>query len=379
MKKLYLEQFERSLAYHFSEFMDYPFAHPYWIFISLSHKCTYKCQMCGVVNILKGYELSKEAACAALEQISRWKRECFVVFTGGEVFLRKDFFEIVDYAIRRKINAEAVSNGSLIDEETAGRVIRSGLKNIAVSLDGATADTHDLVRQKGSFEQALKALRFLVKAKREAGYGPQISVWTTIMKENVSELSAVISLVRDIGVECLVYHPVIVAQDDMQSTCSNAPFWIGPKELNILKAQLNKITSYQKKNGLIAFLHDPYLWLKYFESKLSKKDWKCNPFAFINIGPDGEVRSCGQSFGNIKEIGLNRCLNTSQAYKARKIMKACPKPCLQTCWAYPEADSLTRIVKVFVEKTGKNPAKRKLLRAAYNALTAYEEKLKCLI
>jgi sugar phosphate isomerase/epimerase len=46
------------------------------------------------------------------------------------------------------------------------------------------------------------------------------------MKENVRELYDIIPLVKDLGVECLVYHPVIVAQEDMQNTSPNARFWL---------------------------------------------------------------------------------------------------------------------------------------------------------
>ena len=55
-----LREFETNLDYYFSEILEKPFAKPCWIFLSLSHKCTYNCQMCGVVKILKGYELRLE-------------------------------------------------------------------------------------------------------------------------------------------------------------------------------------------------------------------------------------------------------------------------------------------------------------------------------
>ncbi len=379
----YLKEFEKNLTYYFSEKLNYPFAKPHWVYISLSHRCTYTCQMCGVVKILKGYELPFGVIRSSLDAVASWNWDSVVMLTGGEPFLRKDIFDIIRYSVSKGITTECVSNGSLINEDLAKKIVSSGLNNIAISLDGARAKTHDSIREKGSFKKALAALSNLVSAKKRNRKGPQISVWTTIMKENVTELFDIIPLVRDLGVECLVYHPVIVAQDDMQNTSADAPFWIRDDNLKILREQIDKIVDYKNKYGLVAFLHDPYLWLDYFKGTLTKRQWKCNPFVFINIGPDGEVRSCGASFGNVKEITLEECLQTKAAYEARGKMKLCPKPCLQTCWAHPESDSLTGIVNILLSKIKDNPNRKIFIQEAMKILSKYEQSLKdiqaCLI
>lgn len=366
-----LDEFQSNLDFHFSELLDIPLAKPYWIYISLSHRCTYNCQMCGVVKILKGYELAGEALKKTLDEIASWKSDCVVMFTGGEVFLRKDAFELIGYSVKKGLKTESVSNGSLINEEMAFKIISSGLQNIAVSIDGARESTHDSIREKGAFKKAIDAITHLVKAKKKLGKGLQISVWTTIMKENVEELFDVISLVKDLGVECLVYHPVIVAQDDMQKTSAGAPFWIRKERLDILKEQIDKIFDYKTKYGLVGFLHDPYLWIKYFDATLAKDNWKCNPFVFLNIGPDGEARSCGASFGNIKEKSLDECLLSEEAFGARGLMKVCPKPCLQTCWAHPESDSMAEIINRFINNIKNDGDKVELLKSGIKLLEEY--------
>ena len=375
-----LREFETNLSYHFSEILEKPMAKPCWIFFSLSHKCTYNCQMCGVVKILKGYELRAEEVKRVFSEISQWDWDFTIVITGGEPFLRPDIFDIFRYAEGLKLNVEVVSNGSLIDQVMAENIMSSGLKNIAISLDGAKEETHDLIRQPGAFKKAIQALRLLVAAKKKYGSGPQISVWTTIMKENVRELFDIISLARGLGVECLVYHPVIVAQEDMQNTSSNARFWLKDTDILELKKQIDRIVGYQKRKGLVAFLHDPYLWIKHFKGELTRKEWKCNPFVFTNIGPDGEVRSCGAAFGNINKMSFQECLNSDEAYRARNTMKNCTKPCLQTCWANPQADSLPVIIESLISNMKKSgldkESKKKLLSAALSRLDYYEEMLR---
>lgn len=379
----YLKRFEANLNYHFSEILNYPFAKPYWIYISLSHKCSYNCQMCGVVKILRKYELPTEIVKRALDEICEWERDCVVLFTGGEPFLRDDIFELINYSVNKGLKTEVVSNGSLIDEKLAFKIISSGLDNIAISLDGANEFTHDSIREKGAFRKAINAIANLVEAKKRLGINPQISVWTTIMKENIRELFDIISLVKNLGAECLVYHPVVVTQEDMQNTLPNAPFWIRREDLKTLKGQIDKILDYQKKYGLVVFLHNPYLWIKYFEGTLLRKDWQCNSFIFANIGPDGDVRSCGAAFGNVKEISLNKCLETEEAQRAREWMKQCQKPCLQTCWARPEADSLANIAESFLFQLdrfgGGDEEKKRHLKAALSLIDKYEDLLKCKI
>ncbi|MBL7196990.1 MAG: radical SAM protein [Candidatus Omnitrophica bacterium] len=374
----YLKEFETNLAYHFSEVLESPIAKPYWVYISLSHKCTYDCQMCGVVKILKGYELPTDVVKGALDEIAQWNWDCVIMFTGGEAFLRKDIFDLIGHSVKKGLTTEVVSNGSLIDERLSQRITVSGLNNIAISLDGAKESTHDSIRKKGSFKKAIRAIENLVSTKRKTGHGPQISVWTTIMKENVRELFDIIGVAKGMGVECLVYHPVIVAQDDMQNTSPDAPFWIRGDDLKILKAEIDKIVNYQRKHGLVSFLHNPYMWVRHFECGVGRKDWKCNPFVFINIGPDGEMRSCGSAFGNIKNESLGECLRSEDANEARRLMKACQKPCLQTCWAHPESDSLADITKNFLAKARKDKKdnKKNAFKKAYDLLSDYQEALK---
>ncbi len=77
---------------------------------------------------------------------------------------------------------------------------------------------------------------------------------------------------------------------------------------------------------------------------------------------------------------LGACLNTGEAYRARNIMKNCAKPCLQTCWANPQADSLTNIIDTFIYDLKKDnidrKSKKESLFAALSKLTDYEELLK---
>ncbi len=373
-----LKNFEENLKYYFSSVFKKPLARPQWIYISLSHKCNLDCQMCGNKRTLRRHKLDFMLLKKVLAEIAQWQTDPCVVFTGGEPFLRRDIFSIIDGAVSLGLKTEVVTNGTLIDSaHMIEKIVASGLKNIAVSLDGAVAETHDAIRGVGgTYQKAVGALRALSQEKKKKGSGPDISVWMTIMKENLEELCDMMTLAQELEIDHLVYHPVIVAQADMQNTISTGSFWVRKDKVNLLKVQIERIAAAQKNDERIAFLHDPMLWLDYFQGTLTREIWKCNPFVFIDIGPDGNVRSCGSSFGNVRDMSLNDCLSSAQAQKARDKMLRCAKPCLQTCWARPEADSLSAIVENFTCQIESLPLsdleKREILEKGLKMLKPYE-------
>jgi len=354
-KQIFFKEFETDLAYHFGALLNKPLIKPHWVYISLLHKCNLKCAMCGVSKILRKHKLSFEEVKKILDEVSSWNSDSRIQLTGGEPFLRKDIFDIINYSANKGLITEIVSNGTLINQEKAKKIIDSNLWGIEISLDGAKAESHDNIRGvKKGFEKTINTLKFLVEEKRKKKKGPQISIWTTIMKQNISELKEIAELGKEIGVDCVVYHPVILSQTDMQNTNHRGSLWVPKEKLDILRQEIHKLVKFQKKNGLIAFLHDPYWFIKYFDKSISKKDWKCNPLEFINIGPNGSVQSCGGDFGTVKTMTLGESMNTKKSEMSRELMKRCEKPCLQTCWARPSADNLTTIFRTFFKNLEKS-------------------------
>lgn len=381
MKKKYFEELETNLAYHFGKVLNKPLVKPHWVFISLLHKCNLKCQMCGVSKILKKYELTFEEVRRIIDEVASWKSNSRIQLTGGEVLLRKDIFDIVNYSTSKNLITELVSNGMILNQEKAKKIISSDLWGMAISLDGGTAKTHDEIRGvKGSFDKAINALKLLVKEKKRRKKGPQISIWTTIMNNNLEELEKMAFLAKKVGVDCLVYHPVVLSQTDMQSTKQEGSLWIPKNKINVLQEQIQKLIEFKKEYGIIQFVHDPNLFAKYFDKTLTKCEWKCNPLEFIDIGPNGAIQSCGGDFGSIKHLSLAESLNTKKAEESRELMKRCEKPCLQTCWARPDADNLDEIFKRFFRELDKDKVsekeKQELLKQSLKLLDNYEVMLK---
>jgi MoaA/NifB/PqqE/SkfB family radical SAM enzyme len=82
----FLDEFNLNLGFHFSEVLNIPLVKPYWIYISLTHRCNFDCQMCGVKKILREYELDINILKRVLREVASWNSDCVVMLTGENPF-----------------------------------------------------------------------------------------------------------------------------------------------------------------------------------------------------------------------------------------------------------------------------------------------------
>jgi len=142
-----------------------------------------------------------------------------LVFSGGEPLCRGDLFDLVGKARQQGISAALATNGTLIDSDKARQIHDKGVARVSVSLDGATADVHDQMRQiPGAFEKAIEGTRHL----RDHGVPFQINV--TLTKLNAGQLEDIYELARSLGamaVHIFMLVPVgcgqVLAETDMLS------------------------------------------------------------------------------------------------------------------------------------------------------------------
>lgn len=143
-------------------------------------------------------DMTTEQAKALIEQLAELGKGQHtmpvLVFSGGEPLCREDLFELVGQARSAGITAALATNGTLIDETIAERIKESGIARVSVSLDGATAEVHNKLRQlEGSFESALKGIEHLHDRKVPF----QINI--TLTKHNAHQLEDVYELAKSIG------------------------------------------------------------------------------------------------------------------------------------------------------------------------------------
>jgi radical SAM protein len=143
-------------------------------------------------------ELTKAEGFALVDELASIGRpRPILILTGGDCLKRSEILEITAYAAERSVPvAIAPSVTPQLTSQTL-KIIRShGVKTASLSLDGASAATHDGVRGiAGHFEATLQAIDTL----KQEGFTVQIN--TTVMPINLEELADVASLIRERGVD----------------------------------------------------------------------------------------------------------------------------------------------------------------------------------
>ena len=117
------------------------------------------------------------------------------MLTGGDCLLRPDPFHLVDYAVSLGIPVcLSPSVTPLLDAAMTGRIARSGIRAVSVSLDGCRAQTHDGVRGiAGHFQNTITAIARLASA------GITVQVNSTVMDANAGELPGIAALIAQVG------------------------------------------------------------------------------------------------------------------------------------------------------------------------------------
>jgi len=166
---------------------------------NITSKCNLRCVHC-YANADGVNEFEK--ASSFIDDLSSIKIPVLLI-SGGEPLMHKNIYEILEYAKSRGIQVALSTNGTLIDEEVAGRLKEIGVDYVGVSLDGMK-ETHDFFRGvKGAFEKAVEGLL----NARDAGI--LTGVRFTLTKYNLRDVESVLNFVveNEIPRFCL-YHLV---------------------------------------------------------------------------------------------------------------------------------------------------------------------------
>jgi radical SAM protein with 4Fe4S-binding SPASM domain len=120
----------------------------------------------------------------------------------GEPLLSPHLPEMIRTAVSRRITVGFNTNATLLTRRRADELVESGVDWLHVSLDGARAAVYEAVRDGARFDPVVANLAGLVQAKLAAGSAkPWIRVVFVAMRDNVAELSDLVRLLGDLGVD----------------------------------------------------------------------------------------------------------------------------------------------------------------------------------
>ncbi len=141
-------------------------------------------------------ELSTAEGKALIDQIASFGHPSPIfVISGGDPLKRPDLYELIEYATDQDLpTAVTPAPTDLLDRDVLETFADLGVKRIALSLDGASPESHDEFRgEDGSFDLIMDRARMA----KEAGLGIQIN--TTVTATTADELPAIADLVEELG------------------------------------------------------------------------------------------------------------------------------------------------------------------------------------
>jgi len=171
---------------------------PSRIYVDVTNACPLQClHCCSASGESYPDELTFAEIAGIIEQTSEMSIRN-IVFSGGEPMLRRDLFDILEYARSEGLSITLLTNGMLIDSNAAATFAEMGIR-VKLSIDGVTDVSHDFLRGDGSFERTVEALMLLRSARVE-----NRSVHFTAHRMNFDDLMQLPEFLPSVGIRNLV-------------------------------------------------------------------------------------------------------------------------------------------------------------------------------
>jgi radical SAM protein with 4Fe4S-binding SPASM domain len=251
--------------------------------IEVTERCNNRCAHCYVNLPLKDQkarsdELTYEEHCRILDEITA--AGClWVCFTGGEIFIRKDFLDIYTYAKRKGLLVTLFTNGTMITPQIADYLLKWRPFSIEITLYGNTKETCEKVTGiPGSYQRCMEGIHLLMAR------GLPLRLKTTVLTLNQHEVRDM----RRFAEQALELDFKFDAIINPRCDCSRSPLdvRITPAEVVALDLQEPKrVEGWRKLNAEFGNAHQVH----------ENRDllWSCgggqNSFA---VDPYGKLQVC---------------------------------------------------------------------------------------
>jgi MoaA/NifB/PqqE/SkfB family radical SAM enzyme len=184
---------------------------PFSINIEISNSCNYRCQYCDHWRSNRyPDELTISEWQDALLSLKQFIGRYIVQFSGGEVFVKKGFLDLLQFCHSEGIEWGLITNGSaFINHGVVKKVVAAKPMNIDISIDGASGEIHDLVRGvPNSFKNIIKGIGILKQEMDNQQIHFPIRIKPTVHFYNYHTLPELVDFFQELGVSSIDFSPV---------------------------------------------------------------------------------------------------------------------------------------------------------------------------
>jgi MoaA/NifB/PqqE/SkfB family radical SAM enzyme len=167
---------------------------PLSVQLDLTYTCNERCVHCYLDHEDHG-EMTTDEITALLDQLAA-AGVFFLTLSGGEIFMRRDFFTILEHAKKLRFSVKLKTNAVMITRKRAERIAKIGVESVQISLYSHRAEVHDAITKlPGSFERTVKGARLL----RECAVN--VSFANVLMRGNEYDYKGVQAMAAQMGIE----------------------------------------------------------------------------------------------------------------------------------------------------------------------------------
>jgi MoaA/NifB/PqqE/SkfB family radical SAM enzyme len=308
---------------------------PEWVEVRVTESCNSRCVTCGAWKNSQAGELTTAEMVDALGQLRKIGVRVLRI-SGGEPLLRADLPEIVREARLLGFSQIEVATNGLLLEQKAERLLQEGVTRFDVSIDGI-GDTDDRIRGvPGHYSLALAGIRKVKSSARKMGKTITVNVFTTLLKQNISEVPAIIAVCEKVG-----------AHWCFSLLCGNIDFFnkmgvsqFAPKDWKMIDRTLDYVKKlYYEKGTLIFSTPDVIEYARhYMKGDLNVHDFPCVlGYKILCLGARGGVYpGCyvNEPLGNVREMKIEKILKSRDYRKSAEKMYR--RECIGCTFAYED-------------------------------------------
>lgn len=248
--------------------------------ICLTWEMTYACNL-SCVHCLSASgrrdptELTTAESRQVLDELAAM-RVFYINVGGGEPTVRPDFWELLDYALERRVGVKFSTNGVRIDRAAARRLAATDYVDVQISVDGADSEVNDAVRGAGSFATAEQAMAHLA----EAGFA-NFKISVVVTRHNVEQLDAFRAMADRYGAQLRLTR--------LRPSGRGVDVW---DELHPTAEQQRRLYSWLKENGESVLTGDSFFHLSALGDPLPGLNLCGAGRVVCLIDPIGDVYAC---------------------------------------------------------------------------------------
>ena len=220
--------------------------------LELTQRCNNKCVHC-YNNLATGDQeaLAKELSLNEHYRIIDEITECgclWLLLTGGEIFLRKDFLDIYTYAKQKGLLITLFTNGTLITPDIAGYLAQLPPFSIEITLYGSSKETYESITGvPGSYERCLNGIHLLMERKLP------LKLKTMVIAQNIHEIFDLKRFVEEeLGLD-FKFDAMINPRRD----CSQSPLEVRLTPLEVVELDLEDTDRVTEWRRFAALFHKP--------------------------------------------------------------------------------------------------------------------------